>query len=135
MPEPVERRELREVVAEFQKELAAGRRAPDLREKPTFVQWAGFRLVWAILGLIALLALGLLVYLAVAMPSIDAFGDPVTAESLAFYQKASDLVFERVTTLLDQVVIKTLVPVLTLLLGYVFGTRAGQAPPPDEGSP
>ncbi len=129
----VERQELSELTDDLRQEAAPDHRGPDIRERPTFVQWAGYRLLWAILGLIALLFVGLLGYLAITLPSLSAFGSPVTAESLALHQRASDVAFQRVTTLLDQVVIKTLVPLLTLLLGYVFGARAGQALSSDEG--
>ncbi len=63
---------------------------------------------------------------------MTAFGNPVTAESLGLYQKATDLVFQRVASLIDQVVIKTLLPVLTLLLGYIFGARSGKLDSSDE---
>lgn len=134
MVQPVERRELGQLKAQLQRELAAGRQGPDIREPPTYVVWAGVRLLWAVLGLIALLLAGLLAYLALATPGVIAFGSPVTPDSFALYQRGSDLVFQRVTTLLDQVVIKVLLPVLTLLLGYVFGARAGRPAPPGNGS-
>jgi hypothetical protein len=133
MSQPIEQQRLGELAAELQKGSVPDRREPDIREKPTFVQWAGVRLLGAVLGLIALLVIVLLVYLAVATPSITAFGSPVTADSFALYQKTSDVVFQRVTSLVDQIVIKTLVPILTLLLGYVFGARAGRLPP-EEGN-
>jgi hypothetical protein len=129
-PQPVE---LDELVAR-QQQIAANRRGPDITERPTFVQWAGFWLLWAVLGLIALLLAGLLIYLAVATPDLTAFGSPATPDSVALHARTSEVVFQRVTTLLDQVVIKTLVPVLTLLLGYVFGARAGQPTAPDQGT-
>ena len=80
----------------------------------------------AVLVLMALLIADLLVYLLLATPQVRDFGSPATEASLSLYQKASDVVFQRVTSLVDQVVIKILVPLLTLLLGYVFGSRSGQ---------
>jgi len=89
MSQPIEQQRLGELAAELQKGSVPDRREPDIREKPTFVQWAGVRLLGAVLGLIALLVIVLLVYLAVATPSITAFGSPVTADSFALYQKTS----------------------------------------------
>jgi len=89
MSRPIERQRLGELAAELQKGSVPDRREPDIREKPTFVQWAGVRLLWAVLRLIALLVIVLLVYLAVATPSVTAFGSPVTADSFALYQKTS----------------------------------------------
>jgi hypothetical protein len=119
--------ELGELADQLQKDLVSDRRAPDIRVRPkSYLEWVGVWLTWAVLGLIALFLVGLLIYLGVAMPTIADFGSPATEASLVPYQKASDLVFQRATTLLDQVVIKILVPLLTLLLGYVFGSRAAQ---------
>jgi hypothetical protein len=135
MARQVRRAALSDIAAEQEKAVAGGRRGADIqvREPPTYAQWAGFRLLWAVLILIAALLLALLAYLAVVAPRVTDFGVPVTTDSLALYQRASDQVFQRVTDLVDQVVIKTLLPVLTLLLGYVFGARVGQSSPPREG--
>jgi hypothetical protein len=76
---------------------------------------------------------GVIVYWMVATPSIASFGNPVTDASLALHQKASDLVFQQVTSLLDLVVFKALLPVLTAVLGYTFA-RVLQRPSSNGGS-
>lgn len=122
-----------ELARALSEERAPGRKGADIREKLPPVLGAGFRMAGAVLGLIAFFSAAGVGYWMLATPAIAEFGSPVTAESLALWQKASDLVFQRITTLFDQVVIKVLLPVLTLLLGYVFGARAGQPPPPENG--
>jgi hypothetical protein len=119
-------RDLAELVAGT-KESAPDRRGPDIPERPTFVQWAGLRLVWTVFGSIACVLLSLVIYLTFATPDIHAFGAPVTADSQALQQKAAEAVFQRVTGLVDQIVIRVFLPVLTLLLGYVFGATSHQA--------
>jgi hypothetical protein len=94
--------------------------------EPTFAVRAGFWLLCGMLALVGLLVVGVGAYLAVVLPSPESFGTPPTAESLARWDQASTAVFGRVTGLMDQMVGKVLLPVVTLLLGYVFGTRADQ---------
>lgn len=122
---------LDELAAQLEKSAIAGRRRPDIRVPPprSYIEWAGVWQSWVVLGLITIFLAGLLVYLVLATPGLGEFGSPVTADSLAQWQKASDVVHQRVTGLVDLVVFKILLPLLTLLLGYVFGSRAGQGPP------
>lgn len=103
------------------------------RDRPTFLEWAGLQLVFVVLGLITALVGGLLLYWMLATPPIAAFGNPVTKESLELYQKASDLVFQRVTSVLDLVLFKSLLPVLTAVLGYTFARALHRPPPEGEG--
>ena len=71
----------------------------------------------------------------ITQPLLQGFGIALNNRTIRIATnnlKAADLVFQRVTTMLDMVVFKFLVPLLTLLLGYVFGTRAGHGPGPSE---
>jgi len=97
------------------------------------LEWAGLNLIYVVLGLITTLVGGLLLYWMVATPPIEAFGNPVTQDSLELYQKASDLVFQRATSFLDLVLFKALLPVLTAVLGYTFARALHRPPPEGEG--
>lgn len=110
----------------LERALEAGSRAPDMRPQPkSYVEWAGVWLCLAVLALLGLVVVGLLLYPMLAAPSLESFGTPATAESLGLWREASDVSFQRATSLLDQVAIKMLLPLLTLLLGYVFGATVG----------
>ena len=97
----------------------------EIRE-PVFVVRAGFWLLCTILGLIGVLLVGVLGFVVFGTPSIESFGNPPSAESLARWKDVSETVFGRATGFADLAILKILLPVATLLLGYVFGTRADQ---------
>lgn len=103
------------------------------RDRPTFLEWAGLQLILVVLGLITAMVGGLLLYWMLATPPIAAFGNPITKESLELYQKASDLVFQRATSLLDLLLFKALLPILTAVLGYTFARALHRPPPEGEG--
>ena len=93
-----------------------------VREPVSEAQLLGFWLAVSVLLLITFFVIGAVLYLMFAMPKITDFGVPTTDASMILWQKASTDTFQRVTSLIDQIVIRMLLPVLTLLLGYVFGT-------------
>jgi hypothetical protein len=82
------------------------------------------------------LAIILLVYLGVvtSVLLIDHFthapslpsGSLPNADQLSQYQQVSEIVTERTMKLLDALVLKGFLPVLTAVLGYIFGTRGAE---------
>lgn len=75
----------------------------------------------------------ILAYWFLSAPSLSDFGNPVTSESLRLYKEASDLAFQRTTTLAGLVVGSTLLPVLTFVLGHAFGSQAASSSTGHEG--
>jgi hypothetical protein len=82
------------------------------------------------------LAIILLVYLGVVTtvllvdhfkhaPSLPGGALP-NAEQLSQYQQVSEIVTDRTLKLLDALVLKGFLPVLTAVLGYIFGTRGAE---------
>lgn len=112
-------------------ELPGGRQ--NVREPVSEAQLLGFWLAVAIFVLIAAVVAGAVVYLALAMPKLADFGTPATEASLALWQTSSTDIFNRATTLVEQIVVKILLPVFTLLLGYIFGTTIRRSSPPSNG--
>ncbi|MDP2935031.1 MAG: hypothetical protein Q8O86_00915 [Dehalococcoidia bacterium] len=126
MPPEKERYETEELEDQLQLKMSPGPGESDLQLKAK-ITWEGFKLLWAVLGAIIALSLAIVLFWTLGAPRASDFGSPITADSLALYQKASESFSQHLTSLFEQVVVKVLLPVLTLLLGYVFGSRAGQS--------
>lgn len=95
-----------------------------IREPMSEKDWAGIVLAGVVLALIAIFSLILTIYWFRTAPSLESFGTPVKQESLQLYKEASNIAFESVYKILDLIVLTVLLPVLTLILGYLFGTRS-----------
>jgi hypothetical protein len=94
----------------------------------TFLQRTGLLLaafVGALGGIVILALVGRWVAVAPVAPTIPAGADPATVKAiLENYRTLQQISVEPVTTLLDSIVVKVLLPVFTSILGYIFGSRA-----------
>ncbi len=100
--------------------------AGTLSVKPTFVQKAGFYLAIGVGGLITVFTIGLLFFLAAHYPAMpvkgpDNLNDLSDAEAVQRYKDLSEVAIKSTQTLFQTVVTQALLPVLTLILGYLFG--------------
>ena len=102
-------------------------RVPEFREPPTYLQRAGLAFAYWTLGALCAFLLVILGYWFLQAPRLSDFANPVTAESLRLYKEASDLAFQRTTTLAGIVAGSTLLPVLTFVLGHAFGSQAASS--------
>jgi len=84
---------------------------------------AGLVLAGVVLGLITVFTLTVIIYWFRTAPSLNSFGVPVTEESLKLYKEASQVIFDRISKMLDIIIVTVLLPILTLILGYIFGSR------------
>ena len=94
--------DMREFITRLEK-AAETEGKPDVKEKGTYIQRAGFSLACMVFGLIVIVTLSLLGYWLVANPE-----------------------GQQVERLFDMIVLKALVPIFTLILGYIFGSREGR---------
>ena len=88
--------------------------------------WAGIILCYVTIGLIGLESLIMIIYFFAATYSLKSLGEPLTQDSIRAYKEARAAVVDDVVKISDQILGK-LLPVLTLLLGYVFGAREERA--------
>ena len=97
--------------------------------QPTFVQRAGLWLAAGVGALIALVTLGVLVFLWVhspPMPQAASLKDAVVAkETLANYKELSGIAIKGAQDVFTTIGVSALLPVLTAILGYIFG-RGGK---------
>jgi len=89
--------------------------------------WAGIILCYVTIGLIGLESLIMIVYFFSATYSLKSLAQPLTQESLQIYKEARDAVVDDVMKIGNLFLGSVLLPILTLLLGYIFGSRAGKA--------
>ena len=82
---------------------------------------AGVILCYAVVALLAVILVGIMIYFFASMRGLKL--SELTTESLQVYKDARSVVMEEVVKISDQLVAKTLLPILTLLLGYIFGSR------------
>lgn len=101
------------------------------------IQRAGVYLTWGVLGLITLFLLVMLVYLWTREPAVGALARGASAtgtappDTVAFRLHATDQAAFREFWLkiVQMVLLNVLLPVLTALLGYIFGTQSRPASP------
>jgi hypothetical protein len=103
-------------------------------EKPvtggTFLQRTGLVLAVAVgsIGAFVIVALiGRWIFYAPAPPVLPTGADANTIRTtLENYRSLQQIALEPFTTLFDSIVVKVILPVFTSILGYIFGTRAGE---------
>jgi len=100
--EKANRGEFRALIDRLER-VARTRGEPDLRAKGTYVQRAGFWLACMVFGLIV-----------------------VVTFCLLGYWLSANAELQHVERLFDIIVLKALVPIFTLILGYIFGSREGR---------
>ena len=99
-----------------------------IHEKGTFLQRAGVKLFYRVLSLTALVILALFIYLLMETPSFpktETLSASAPTDSLTFDRIVSQrkAVFENFIDAIDKIVVGILLPLLTAILGYLFGTR------------
>lgn len=97
----------------------------NVREKPTWIQLVGFILAAAVGALIAIVTLAVVLYAFLHAPVAPAI--PVDADTaaklIANYKLLADAQWAGPAGLFDTIVFKALLPVFTVILGYIFGSR------------
>lgn len=84
---------------------------------------AGLILCYVVIGLIGLESLIMIVYLFSATYPMKSLAQPLTEESLRIYKEARSAVVDDVLQISNLFLGSVLLPILTLLLGYMFGSR------------
>jgi uncharacterized membrane protein len=97
--------------------------------QPTFVQRAGLWLaagVGALIAVVTLCVLGFLYVYYPSMPPAESLKDAAVAkETLANYKELSGIAIKSAQDIFTTIVVSALLPVLTAILGYIFG-RGGK---------
>ena len=76
---------------------------------------------YIIMCLVGLVLISIIIYLFASMHHLKLSG--LTQESLQIYKEGRSMVLEEVVKIGEQLLVKVLLPILTLLLGYIFGSR------------
>jgi hypothetical protein len=108
----------REVDTISQTEFGVVRMAPLDRWGTSFVWWAG---AWVLV--VGTVLLGYFLWKQPAIPSTANLTADQIKEALATHQTLSDEFERSLTSIFDLLVTKTALPVVTLMLGYLFGKR------------
>jgi len=99
-----------------------------LLEKGSFLQNTGRNLFYAVLIFTALVIIGLFAYLIIATPSYGLTpSTPLNTETSAALIQERQVVFSNFITGIEKIVIAFCLPILTAILGYLFGTRDGRS--------
>lgn len=90
----------------------------------SYREFVGARFLWAILGLTALTALGLLLYVIIRTPAVPTFTANAAPDSvyLAAIIKERATVVDNAVKLGQLLLVGICLPLLTAILGYLFGT-------------
>jgi hypothetical protein len=91
------------------------------REVPPLTR-IGYKLALFLLGYIAIVTIVVLAEYFLHAPTLPC-GPSLNEAQLGLYQQLSQISTERTLKLLDALVLKGFLPVLTAVLGYIFGTR------------
>ncbi len=84
---------------------------------------AGLILCYVAIGLVGIVALMMIIYFFFATYSLKSLAQPLTQESLQIYKEARAAVVDDVLRVGNLFLGSVLLPILTLLLGYMFGSR------------
>jgi len=84
---------------------------------------AGLILCYVAIGLVGIVALMMIIYFFSATHSLKSLAQPLTQESLQIYKEARAAVVDDVLRVGNLFLGSVLLPILTLLLGYMFGSR------------
>ena len=105
--------------------------------KLTGTQWAGFVLAISV----GVIILAVIIFVGIDwlsnapnlsypnLDSVNAEDIETLSKAIEQYKTINDLAIERVRTLFDSIVVNALLPVFTLILGYVFGTQRVERQP------
>jgi len=84
---------------------------------------AGLILCYVAIALVGIVALMMIIYFFFATYSLKSLAQPLTEESLRIYKEARAAVVDDVLRVGNLFLGSVLLPILTLLLGYMFGSR------------
>ena len=93
---------------------------------------AGVVLCYIAIGLVGLVSLAMIIYFFAATYSLKSLAQPLTQELIQIYKEARAAVVDDVLRVGNLFLGSVLLPILTLLLGYMFGSREEKAET-DEG--
>jgi len=103
--------------------------APSRKSMREMKTRAGLILCYIAIGLVGLVSLIMVMYFFFATHSLKSLAQPLTQDSLQIYKEARSAVVDDITRIGDRLLGNVLLPVLTLLLGYIFGSREERAEP------
>jgi hypothetical protein len=93
---------------------------------------AGIILCYIAIGLVGLVSLIMIIYFFVATHSLKSLAQPLTEESLKIYKEARSAVVDDIAKVGNLFLGSVLLPILTLLLGYIFGSKEERAEANEE---
>jgi hypothetical protein len=105
--------------------------------KLTGTQWAGFILAVCV----GVIILAVIIFIGIDwlsnapnlsypdLKNVNQEDIETLSKAIEQYKSINDLAIERVKTLFDSIVINALLPIFTLILGYVFGTQRVERQP------
>lgn len=94
-------------------------------ERGTFIQRAGVNLFYSILLLTALILLGLFLYLLLKTPALSISpSSEIQAATVQVITQERQIVFANFLSGIEKIIIAFCLPIITAILGYLFGTRA-----------
>jgi hypothetical protein len=101
--------------------------APSRKSMEEIKARAGLLLCYIAIGLVGLVSLIVMVSFFFTTHSLKSLAEPLTQESLQVFKEARSIVVEDLLKVSDRLLGNVLLPVLTLLLGYIFGSREEKA--------
>lgn len=106
----------------------AKRTAPEgsVHQKGTFLQRSGVNLFYAVLALTGLVLLALFLYLLIKVPQFSISpSTALDANTAQVLLQERQTVFTNFLSGVEKIIIAFCLPILTAILGYLFGTREG----------
>lgn len=95
-------------------------------DKPPFIQRVGLWLATGVGIIVALVIVGLVVFLCIHHPSPPSSDANPSAEAITQYKEMSGIAVQATKDLFQTVVTQALLPVFTAILGYIFA-KGGKA--------
>jgi hypothetical protein len=97
-----------------------------IKERGTFLQRAGVSLFYWVFGATILVLLTLTVYTIVRTPTLPPVSTGTAADTIAYRLISAErqVIFDNYMEAVQAVIVAVLLPLLTAILGYLFGTAA-----------
>ena len=87
------------------------------------IKLTGLNLCYITIGLIGLVAVILIIYYFVATSSLESMIGSPTKDTIQIYKDARAAITDDIVKISDRFLGSILLPILTLLMGYMFGSR------------
>lgn len=95
--------------------------------------WAGIKFCYIIIGLIGLESVIMILYFVFATYSLKSLVQPLTTESVEIFKEARAAIVDDILRISNLFLGSILLPILTLLLGYIYGARSKRLDSEEEG--